>query len=78
MKWWVFILLPFSLLAQETHVNCDSITPQNYQVDFDANKIYYWGFPAGEIIYNQGNSITYNGQLKWYLYYISIYNKIWM
>ena len=58
MKWWVFILLPFSLLAQENHVNCDSITPQNYQVDFDANKVYYWGISGGIITYNNGNSIT--------------------
>ena len=58
MKWWVFILLPFSLLAQETYINCDSITPQNYQVDYDANKVYYWGISNGEIIYNNGNSIT--------------------
>ena len=57
MKWWVFILLPFSLLAQENHVNCDSITPQNYQVDFDANKVYYWGISGGTITYNNGNSI---------------------
>jgi gliding motility-associated-like protein len=58
MKWWVFILLPFSLLAQENHVNCDSITPQNYQVDFDANKVYYWDISGGIITYNNGNSIT--------------------
>ena len=58
MKWWVFILLPFSLLSQENHVNCDSITPQNYQVDFDANKTYYWGISDGIITYNNGNSIT--------------------
>ena len=58
MKWWVFILLPFSLLAQENHVNCDSITPQNYQVDFDADKVYYWGISGGTITYNNGNSIT--------------------
>ena len=58
MKWWVFILLPFSLLAQETHVNCDSITPQNYQVDFDADKVYYWGISGGTIVYNNNNSIT--------------------
>ena len=58
MKWWVFILLPFSLLAQENHIKCDSITPQNYQVDFDANKVYYWGISGGIITYNNGNSIT--------------------
>ena len=58
MKWWVFILLPFSLLAQETHVNCGDLTPQNYQVDFDADKIYYWDISGGIITYDNGNSIT--------------------
>ena len=58
MKWWVFILLPFQLLAQETYVNCGDLTPQNYQVNFDANKVYYWGISGGEITYSNGNSIT--------------------
>ena len=58
MKWWVFLLLPFSLLGQETYVNCGDLTPQNYQVNFDANKVYYWGISGGEITYNNGNSIT--------------------
>ena len=58
MKWCVFILLPFHLLAQETHINCDSITPQNYQVDFDANKIYYWSISNGDIVSTINNTIT--------------------
>jgi len=58
MKWWVFLLLPFSLLGQETYVNCGDLTPQTYQVDFDADKVYYWGISGGEITYNNGNSIT--------------------
>jgi len=58
MKWWVFLLLPFSLLGQETYVNCGDLTPQNYQVNFDADKVYYWGISGGEITYNNGNSIT--------------------
>ena len=73
MKWWVFILLPFHLLAQETHVNCDSITPQNYQVDFDANKVYYWDISGGEITYNNGNSITIQWPNNVGTYVISAY-----
>ena len=42
MKWWVFILLPFQLLAQETYDNCIEIPIQTYQVEYDANKEYYW------------------------------------
>ena len=73
MKWWVFILLPFSLLAQETHVNCDSIAPQNYQVDFDADKVYYWGISGGEITYNNGNLITIQWPNEIGTYVISAY-----
>ena len=73
MKWWVFILLPFSLLAQETHVNCDSITPQNYQVAFDVNKVYYWDISGGEITYNNGNSITIQWPNEIGTYVISAY-----
>ncbi len=42
MKWWVFILLPLHLLAQETYDNCIAIPVQTYQVEYDANKVYYW------------------------------------
>ena len=73
MKWWVFILLPFSLLAQETHVNCDNIAPQNYQVDFDANKVYYWGISGGEITYINDNSITIQWPNEIGTYVISAY-----
>ena len=73
MKWWVFILLPFSLLAQETHVNCDSIAPQNYQVDFDADKVYYWGISGGTITYINDNSITIQWPNEIGTYVISAY-----
>ena len=42
MKWWVFILLPFHLLAQETYNNCVDIPVQSYQVEYDVNKEYHW------------------------------------
>jgi len=58
MKWWVFLLLPFSLLGQETYVNCGDLTPQNYQVNYDADKVYYWDISGGTITYSNDNSIT--------------------
>ena len=58
MRWWVFLLLPFSLLGQETYVNCGDLTPQNYQVNFDADKVYYWDISGGTITYSNNNSIT--------------------
>ena len=42
MRWWVLILLPFHLLAQETYDNCIDIPVQSYQVAYDANTEYYW------------------------------------
>jgi len=42
MRWWVFILLPFHILAQETYDNCVDIPVKNYQVEYDADKDYYW------------------------------------
>ena len=73
MKWWVFILLPFHLLAQETYTNCGDIIPQNYQVSYDADKIYYWDISDGEVIYNQGNSITVQWPDSIGTYIISVY-----
>ena len=55
MRWLVYILLPLQLFAQETYTNCGDIIPQNYQVSYDVDKVYYWDISAGEIIYNQGN-----------------------
>ena len=61
MKWWVLILLPFHLLAQETYTDCENQQPQNYQVEYDANKVYYWQISNGTILSNSGNSVT----IKW-------------
>ena len=58
MKWWVFLLLPFSLLGQETYVNCGDLTPQNYEVNFDADKVYYWDISGGTITYSNDNGLT--------------------
>ena len=73
MKWWVFILLPFSLLSQETYVNCGDLTPQNYQVNFDADKVYYWGISGGTITYINDNSITIQWPNEIGTYVISAY-----
>ena len=58
MKWWVLILLPFQLLAQETYDNCLEILPQTYQVDYDANKEYYWKISGGQITSTLDNTAT--------------------
>ena len=73
MKWWVFILLPFHLLAQETYNDCDDLQPQNYQVEYDANKIYYWQISNGSIISDNGNSITVQWPDSIGTYIISVY-----
>jgi gliding motility-associated-like protein len=58
MRWLVYILLPFSLFAQEEYDNCENIPIQNYQVDYDVNKEYYWQISAGEISSSTNNSIN--------------------
>ena len=52
MKWLVLILLPLQLFAQETYTDCGNLVPQNYQVSYDVNKVYYWDISDGEIIDN--------------------------
>ena len=73
MKWWVFIFLPFHLLAQETYTNCGNIPLQTYEVQYDINKSYYWNISGGEIIYNNGNSITVQWPDSTGTYIISAY-----
>ena len=58
MRWLVYILLPLQLFGQESYTNCSDIIPQNYQVTYDADKIYYWDISGGEILYDNNNSIT--------------------
>jgi gliding motility-associated-like protein len=73
MKWWVLILLPFHLLAQETYTDCENIQPQNYQVEYDANKVYYWQISNGNIISDNGNSITVQWPDSLGTFIISVY-----
>ena len=73
MKWWVFILLPFHLLAQETYNDCGDIQPQNYQVIYDANKLYYWTVQGGQIISENNNQITVQWPDSIGTYIISVY-----
>ena len=58
MKWWVFILLPFWVYSQETYNNCDEVEPQNYEVEYNSDRLYFWEISGGEILYNNNNSIT--------------------
>ena len=73
MKWWVFILLPFHLIAQESYFNCENINPQNYKVSYDVDKVYYWSVSDGQILYNNGNSITIQWPDSIGSYIISVY-----
>ena len=73
MKWLVLILLPLQLFAQETYTNCGDLVPQNYQVSYDVNKVYYWDISDGEIIDNQENSITVQWPDSIGTYIISVY-----
>ena len=74
MKWWVFILLlPFYLSAQETYNDCVKIPPQTYEVNFDADKEYYWWVSNGSITIDNGNSITIQWPDSVGEYTISVY-----
>ena len=57
MRWWVLILLPLNLLAQDTYNDCENIQPQSYQVDYETDKIYYWSISHGDIISALDNTI---------------------
>jgi gliding motility-associated-like protein len=58
MRWLVYILIPFSLAAQEDYDNCENIPVQTYQVDYDVNKEYFWSITGGIITTSTDNSIT--------------------
>ena len=73
MKWWVFILLPFHLLAQETYNDCVTIEPQSYQVNYDADKNYYWSISSGEVVSTFDNIITIQWPDTAGEYVISVY-----
>ena len=73
VRWLVYILLPLQLFAQETYTNCGDIIPQSYQVSYDADKVYYWDISDGDIIYDQGNSITVQWPDSIGTYIISVY-----
>ena len=73
MRWWVLILLPLHLLAQETYNDCAIIQPQSYQVDYEADKIYYWSISHGDIISASSNTITVQWPDSAGDYLISVY-----
>ena len=57
MRWLVFILLPFNLLAQDSYNNCEDVALQTYQVDYDADKVYYWSLSNGDAVLVADNTI---------------------
>ena len=58
MRWLVYILLPLQLFAQDTYTNCDELTPQTYQVEYDVDKEYYWSVSSGHVVSIVDNTIT--------------------
>jgi len=73
MKWWVFILLPFHLLAQETYDNCVTVASQTYQVEYDADKEYFWSISNGQVVSTISNTITIQWPDSAGEYVISVY-----
>ena len=73
MRWWVLILLPVHLLAQETYNDCEVTQPQSYQVDYDADKNYYWSISNGDVISTFNNTITVQWPDTAGEYFISVY-----
>ena len=54
MKWWVLLLLPFQLLAQDTYDICEDLV-KTYEVEYSSEKQYYWSITGGSIISQQDN-----------------------
>ena len=74
MRWWVLLLLlPVHLLAQETYNDCEVIQPLSYQVDYDADKNYYWSISNGDVISTFNNTITVQWPDSAGEYFISVY-----
>ena len=57
MKWWVLLLLPFQVLAQDTYDICEDLV-KTYEVQYSPEKEYYWYITGGDIISQQENIIT--------------------
>ena len=73
MRWWVCIILPFHLLAQDTYDDCATLSPQTYQVSYDANKEYYWSISNGQVVSILDNTITVQWPDTVGEYLISVY-----
>ena len=73
MKWIFLLLLPLNLFAQESYDNCLEILPQHYQVEYDADKSYYWSVPNADIVSYDNNSITIQWPDSVGTYIISVY-----
>ena len=72
MKWWVFILLPFNLIAQSTYTTCENLN-KSYEVEYDVDKVYYWSVSSGKIISDNGNYITVEWPDSIGVYNVSVY-----
>ena len=61
MKWWVLLLLPFQVFAQDIYNNCEYLV-KTYYVQYDSGKEYYWKVDGGNIILQDQNTITVQWQ----------------
>tara|TARA_R110002167_G_scaffold12329_1_gene52464 strand:+ start:206 stop:730 length:525 start_codon:yes stop_codon:yes gene_type:complete len=61
MKWWVLLLLPFQVFAQDTYNNCKDLV-KTYYVQYDSEKEYYWEIDGGNIISQDQNIVTVQWQ----------------
>ena len=58
MKWWVLLLLPLQIFAQDTtYNNCEDLV-KTYYVEYDSEKYYYWNVIGGTVVSQNENIIT--------------------
>ena len=58
MKWWVLLLLPFQIFAQDTiYNNCEDLV-KTYYVEYSSEEEYYWEITGGTVISQNQNVIT--------------------
>jgi len=57
MKWWVLLLLPFQVLAQDTYDICEDLV-KTYEVEYSSEKEYHWNVIGGDVVSQNANTIT--------------------
>ena len=75
MKWWVLLLLPFQLLAQDTYDICEDLV-KTYEVEYSSEKQYYWSVTGGSIISQQDNVLMVEWPITVGQYKISAWTAV--